>query len=117
LVLPNLYGDILTDLCAGLVGGLGFAPGANVGDNCAIFEAVHGSAPKYAGLKKVNPSAVLVSGIMMLRWIKEEAAADRIQKAMFAVLDERKHVTYDVGGTATTDEYAQAIVDKMHAKA
>lgn len=117
LVLPNLYGDILTDLCAGLVGGLGFAPGANVGDNCAIFEAVHGSAPKYAGMKKVNPSAVLVSGIMMLRWMKEEAAADRIQKAMFAVLDERKHVTYDVGGTATTDEYAQAIVDKMHAKA
>ena len=104
-------------LAPGLVGGLGFAPGANIGDNCAIFEAVHGSAPKYAGMKKVNPSAVLVSGIMMLRWIKEEAAADRIQKAMFAVLDERKHVTYDVGGTATTDEYAQAIVDKMHAKA
>ena len=117
LVLPNLYGDILTDLCAGLVGGLGFAPGANVGDGCAIFEAVHGSAPKYAGMKKVNPSAVLVSGVMMLRWLKEEAAADRITKAMFAVLDERKHVTYDVGGTATTDEYAQAIVDKMHAKA
>jgi isocitrate dehydrogenase (NAD+) len=117
LVLPNLYGDILTDLCAGLVGGLGFAPGANVGDGCAIFEAVHGSAPKYAGMKKVNPSAVLVSGIMMLRWLKEEAAAARIEKAMFAVLDERKHVTYDVGGTAKTDEYAQAIVDKMHAKA
>lgn len=115
LVLPNLYGDILTDLCAGLVGGLGFAPGANIGDNCSIFEAVHGSAPKYAGMKKVNPSAVLVSGIMMLRWLKEAAAADRIEKAMFAVLDERKHVTYDVGGTATTDEYAQAIVDKMHA--
>ena len=115
LVLPNLYGDILTDLCAGLVGGLGFAPGANIGDNCSIFEAVHGSAPKYAGMKKVNPSAVLVSGIMMLRWLKEAAAADRIEKAMFAVLDERKHVTYDVGGTATTDEYAQAIVDKMQA--
>jgi isocitrate dehydrogenase (NAD+) len=116
LVLPNLYGDILTDLCAGLVGGLGFAPGANIGDNCSIFEAVHGSAPKYAGMKKVNPSAVLVSGIMMLRWLKETAAADRIEKAMFAVLDERKHVTYDVGGTATTDEYARAIVDKMHAQ-
>jgi isocitrate dehydrogenase (NAD+) len=82
-----------------------------------IFEAVHGSAPKYAGMKKVNPSAVLISGIMMLRWLQEEAAADRIEKAMFAVLDERKHVTYDVGGTAKTDEYAQAIVDKMHAKA
>jgi isocitrate dehydrogenase (NAD+) len=117
LVLPNLYGDILTDLCAGLVGGLGFAPGANIGDNCSIFEAVHGSAPKYAGMKKVNPSAVLVSGIMMLRWLKETAAADRIEKAMFAVLDEGKHVTYDVGGTATTDEYAQAIVEKMHGKA
>ncbi len=116
LVLPNLYGDILTDLCAGLVGGLGFAPGANVGDNCAIFEAVHGSAPKYAGQKKVNPSAVLVSGIMMLRWLKETEAADRIQEAMFAVLDERKHVTYDVGGTAKTDEYARAIVDKMLVK-
>ncbi len=116
LVLPNLYGDILTDLCAGLVGGLGFAPGANVGDNCAIFEAVHGSAPKYAGQKKVNPSAVLVSGIMMLRWLKETEAADRIQEAMFAVLDERKHVTYDVGGTAKTDEYAKAIVDKMLVK-
>jgi isocitrate dehydrogenase (NAD+) len=113
LVLPNLYGDIITDLCAGLVGGLGFAPGANVGDNCAIFEAVHGSAPKYAGLKKVNPSAVLISGIMMLRWLKEEQAANLIEKSMFAVLDEKKHVTYDVGGTAKTDEYAQAIVDKM----
>ena len=117
LVLPNLYGDIVTDLCAGLVGGLGFAPGGNIGDGCAIFEAVHGSAPKYAGLKKVNPSAVLISGIMMLRWLKETKAADRIEKAMHTVLDERKFVTYDVGGTAKTDEYAQAIVDKMQAAA
>ncbi|MCP9472884.1 MAG: isocitrate/isopropylmalate family dehydrogenase [Nitrospira sp.] len=113
LVLPNLYGDILTDLCAGLMGGLGFAPGANVGDNCAIFEAVHGSAPKYAGMKKVNPSAVLISGVMMLRWLGEKEAADRIEKAMYQVLDEGKRVTYDVGGTAKTDEYAQAIIDKM----
>ena len=113
LVLPNLYGDIITDLCAGMVGGLGFAPGANIGDNCAIFEAVHGSAPKYAGLKKINPSAVLGSGIMMLRWLGEAEAAERIDKAMNAVLAEGKRVTYDVGGTAGTDEYAQAIVDKM----
>jgi isocitrate dehydrogenase (NAD+) len=115
LVLPNLYGDILTDLCAGLMGGLGFAPGANVGDNCAIFEAVHGSAPKYAGMKKVNPSAVLISGVMMLRWLNEKAAADRIEKAMYEVLAEGKKVTYDVGGTAKTDEYAQAIIDRMNA--
>jgi len=113
LVLPNLYGDIITDLCAGMVGGLGFAPGANIGDNCAIFEAVHGSAPKYAGLKKVNPSAVLGSGIMMLRWLGETKAAVRIEQSMNAVLADGRRVTYDVGGTASTDEYAQAIVDKM----
>jgi isocitrate dehydrogenase (NAD+) len=114
LVLPNLYGDIITDLCAGMVGGLGFAPGANVGDNCAIFEAVHGSAPKYAGLNKVNPSAVLSSGIMMLRWLGETAAAERIERAMQAVLAEGRRVTYDVGGTAGTDEYAAAIIEKMN---
>ncbi|MBT9139793.1 MAG: Isocitrate dehydrogenase (NADP) [Dehalococcoidia bacterium] len=113
LVLPNLYGDIITDLCAGMVGGIGFAPGANIGNNCAIFEAVHGSAPKYAGLKKVNPSAVLGSGIMMLRWLGETEAAERIDKAMNAVLEEGRRVTYDIGGTASTDDYAQAIVDKM----
>ncbi|MCS6898026.1 MAG: isocitrate/isopropylmalate family dehydrogenase, partial [Nitrospira sp.] len=76
---------------------------------------VHGSAPKYAGMKKVNPSAVLISGVMMLRWLGEKEAADRIEKAMYAVLDEGKKVTYDVGGTAKTDEYAQAIIDKMRA--
>jgi isocitrate dehydrogenase (NAD+) len=114
LVLPNLYGDIITDLCAGMVGGLGFAPGANIGDTCAIFEAVHGSAPKYAGLNKVNPSAVLSSGIMMLRWFGETAAAERIERAMQAVLAEGRRVTYDVGGTAGTDEYAGAIIEKMN---
>jgi isocitrate dehydrogenase (NAD+) len=113
LVLPNLYGDILSDLCAGLVGGLGFAPGANIGDNCAIFEAVHGSAPKYAGMKKVNPSAVLLSGVMMLRWIGENAAADMIEKGMNKVLAEGKTLTYDAGGTASTDEYADAIIKAM----
>lgn len=114
LVLPNLYGDIISDLCAGLSAGLGFAPGANIGPTVAIFEAVHGSAPKYAGMKKVNPSAVLGSGIMMLRHLNETAAADKVEKAMHAVLDEGKNVTYDMGGTAKTDEYAQAIVDKMN---
>jgi len=113
LVLPNLYGDIVTDLLAGMVGGLGFAPGANIGDNCAIFEAVHGSAPKYAGQNKVNPSAVLNSAIMMLKWIGEEAAAIKIDRAMQEVLAEAKHVTYDAGGTAGTDEYASAIIEKM----
>jgi isocitrate dehydrogenase (NAD+) len=113
LVSPNLYGDILTDLCAGLSGGLGFAPGANIGPTVAIFEAVHGSAPKYAGQKKVNPSALLSSGVMMLRHLGEMKAADLIDKAMYAVLEEGKKVTYDVGGTASTDEYAQAIIDKM----
>jgi len=113
LVLPNLYGDIVSDLLAGMVGGLGFAPGANIGENCAVFEAVHGSAPKYAGLNKVNPSAVLNSAIMMLKWIGEEAAAAIIDSAMQEVLAEAKHVTYDVGGTAGTDEYASAIISKM----
>ncbi len=113
LVLPNLYGDILSDLCAGLVGGLGFAPGANIGDNCSIFEAVHGSAPKYAGMKKVNPSAVLLSGVMMLRWINEGAAADKIEKGMNKVLAEGKTLTYDAGGTASTDQYADAIIRAM----
>lgn len=113
LVLPNLYGDIVTDLLAGMVGGLGFAPGANIGDNCAIFEAVHGSAPKYAGQNKVNPSAVLNSAIMMLKWIGEEAAAIKIDRAMQEVLAEAKHVTYDAGGTAGTDEYASTIIEKM----
>lgn len=114
LVLPNLYGDIVTDLCAGMVGGLGFAPGANIGDNCAIFEAVHGSAPKYAGLNKVNPSAVLNSAIMMLKWIGEGEIALNIDKAMQRVLSDGKCVTYDVGGQATTNEYAQAIIDAMN---
>ncbi len=95
------------------MGGLGFAPGANIGDNCAIFEAVHGSAPKYAGMKKVNPSAVLLSGVMMLKWLGENKAAERIEKGIDKVLAEGKHLTYDAGGTASTDEYAQAIIRAM----
>ncbi|MBI4230476.1 MAG: isocitrate/isopropylmalate dehydrogenase family protein [Planctomycetes bacterium] len=96
IVLPNLYGDILSDLCAGLIGGLGVAPGANIGERGAIFEATHGSAPKYAGQNKVNPCAVILSGVLMLRHIGEEKAADRLDSAVAKVIREGKHVTYDL---------------------
>ncbi|MFA6384800.1 MAG: isocitrate/isopropylmalate family dehydrogenase, partial [Candidatus Omnitrophota bacterium] len=96
LVLPNLYGDILSDLCAGLVGGLGVAPGANIGTENAMFEAVHGSAPKYAGQNKVNPTAMILSGMLMLRHLKEYEAADRLESAVKRVLAEGKTVTYDL---------------------
>ena len=95
LVLPNLYGDILSDLCAGLVGGLGIAPGANIGDDMAVFEAVHGSAPKYKGQNKVNPVAMILSGVLMLVYIKEEEAAKRLENAVKKVIAEGKSVTYD----------------------
>lgn len=96
LVLPNLYGDILSDLCAGLVGGLGVAPGGNIGDNCAVFEATHGSAPKYKGMNKVNPTAVLLSAVMMLRHIEEMECADRLENAIAAVIERGESVTYDM---------------------
>lgn len=96
LVLPNLYGDILSDLCAGLIGGLGIAPGANIGDNIALFEATHGSAPKYKGLNKANPTAMILSGVLMLRHIGETEAADKLEKAVSLVLKEGKYVTYDL---------------------
>ncbi len=96
LVLPNLYGDILSDLCAGLVGGLGVAPGGNIGEKGAIFEATHGSAPKYKGLNKVNPTALILSGMLMLRHIGERAAADRLERAVAAVIAAGKDVTYDM---------------------
>jgi isocitrate dehydrogenase (NAD+) len=96
IVLPNLYGDILSDLAAGLVGGLGVAPGANIGADCAIFEATHGSAPKYKGLNKVNPTAVILSAMLMLRHLKETAAADRLEGAVAAVIAAGKYVTYDM---------------------
>ncbi len=96
LVLPNLYGDIISDLCAGLVGGLGLAPGANIGDNCAVFEATHGSAPKYKGMNKVNPTAMVLSGVLMLRHIGEKNAADRLENAVKKVIAEGKYVTYDL---------------------
>jgi len=104
--LPNLYGDILSDLCAGLIGGLGIAPGANLGDHGALFEAVHGSAPKYAGLNKVNPTAVLLSAKLMLDHLGEESAAERLEQAVAGVIREGKTVTYDLGGKAGTREMA-----------
>lgn len=120
LVLPNLYGDILSDLCAGLVGGLGVAPGANFGDNgMAVFEAVHGSAPKYAGLNKVNPTAMILSGVLMLKYLKEEKAAARLENAVKEVLAEGKAVTYDFKpqrddpAAVGTREMAEAIVAKL----
>jgi len=96
LLLPNLYGDIISDLAAGLIGGLGVAPGANIGDGCAVFEATHGSAPKYKGQNKVNPAAMILSGVLMLRHIGEEDAADNLERALRAVIKEGAHVTYDL---------------------
>lgn len=113
LVLPNLYGDIISDLCAALVGGLGVAPGANYGKDIAVFEAVHGSAPKYKGKNRVNPCAVLLSAKLMLEYIGEETAAFRLEKAIADVIAEKKHVTYDLGGTAGTKEMGQAIIEKL----
>lgn len=110
LLLPNLYGDIISDLCAGLVGGLGVAPGANIGDEMAVFEAVHGSAPKLAGQNKVNPTAMILSGAMLLRHLGEAEAARRVEEAVRRVLAAREHVTYDLGGTATTSEVADAVI-------
>lgn len=113
LVLPNLYGDIISDLCAGMMGGLGVAPGANFSRGAALFEAVHGSAPKYKGLNKVNPTALLLSGVLMLRHLKETHAADRIEHGLLAVLAEGKTKTYDLGGTAGTTQFADAIIRAM----
>lgn len=114
LLLPNLYGDILSDLSAGLVGGLGVAPGANHGDDTVLFEAVHGSAPKYKGLNKVNPTALLLSAKLMLEHLGEQDAAQRLEKAISAVIAEKKNVTYDLGGKAGTKEMGQAIVQKFN---
>jgi isocitrate dehydrogenase (NAD+) len=119
LLLPNLYGDIISDLCAGLVGGLGVAPGANIGDNMAVFEAVHGSAPKYKGQNKVNPTAMILSGVLMLRYIKENRLANRLENAVKEILAEGKSVTYDLkpapdDPTAVgTQQMADAIIAKL----
>jgi len=119
LVLPNLYGDIISDLCAGLVGGLGVAPGANIGDGAAVFEATHGSAPKYKGMNKVNPCGMILSGVLMLKHIGEDSAAKKLENAVAAVIAEGKSVTYDLkpapdDPTAVgTKEMADAIVGKI----
>jgi isocitrate dehydrogenase (NAD+) len=119
LVLPNLYGDIISDLSAGLIGGLGVAPGANIGNQYAVFEPVHGSAPKYAGLNKVNPMAMMFSGVMMLRYLREKEAAQRLEKALTQVIAEGKSVTYDLkprpdDPTAVgTSQVADAVIEKV----
>jgi len=111
--MENLYGDLISDLCAGLVGGLGVVPGSNIGDDAAVFEAVHGSAPDIAGKGIANPLALLMSGVMMLHHLNETAIADRIRKAYNAVLDEGKTLTRDLGGTAGTDAFADAIIARL----
>ncbi|KAJ2906335.1 uncharacterized protein MKZ38_002051 [Zalerion maritima] len=113
LVMPNLYGDILSDMCAGLIGGLGLTPSGNIGDESSIFEAVHGSAPDIAGKSLANPTALLLSSMMMLRHMGLTAHADNIEGAIFATLAEGKALTGDLGGKAKTYEYAQAIIDKL----
>ncbi len=119
LVLPNLYGDIISDLCAGLIGGLGIAPGANIGKDIAVFEAVHGSAPKYKGQNKVNPTAVILSGVLMLEHLGEKDAAKKLEKATSDIIAEGKYVTYDLKAdrndpTAVgTSQMADAIINRM----
>lgn len=119
LVLPNLYGDIISDLAAGLIGGLGLAPGANIGDEYAVFEPTHGSAPRYRGLNKVNPMAMMLSGVMMLRYLGETSTANRLEEAISSVIEEGKFVTYDMKPSpddptsATTSEVADAIVSRL----
>src|SRR5438309_1402969 len=119
LVLPNLYGDIISDLCAGLIGGLGVAPGANIGDDVAVFEATHGSAPKYKGMNKVNPMAMMFSGMLMLRYLDEMDAADRLERALAAVIEEGRSVTYDMKpsrddpNAVGTSEVADADIEQL----
>jgi isocitrate dehydrogenase (NAD+) len=121
LVMPNLYGDILSDLCAGLVGGLGVVPGANVGALGAVFEPIHGSAPKYAGQNKVNPTAAMLSGVMMLRHLREREAADRLERAIARVIAEGRRVTYDMKprpndpSAVGTSEFVDAVIETMQA--
>ena len=125
IVLPNLYGDIVSELCAGLIGGLGVAPGANIGDRAAVFEPTHGSAPKYSGQNKANPMAMILSGVMMLRHLGEKEAAERLESAIIQVLAEGKSVTYDlkpdrndptaVGTSQAADAVIEALGRKSHA--
>ena len=113
LVLPNLYGDIVSDLCAGLIGGLGVAQGANIGKEAAVFEPVHGSAPDIKGQNKANPTALLLSAIEMLKYINQREIAEKIETALYNVLKEGKVLTSDLGGTATTTEFTNEIINKL----
>jgi len=113
LLLENLYGDIISDLCAGLVGGLGLVPGANLGENCAIFEAVHGSAPDIAGKGLANPTAMMLSAVLMLRHLESGPVADRMEEAIHGVYREGRHLTRDVGGSARTEEFTSAVIGAL----
>ena len=117
LVLPNLYGDIVSDLAAGLVGGLGVAPGANIGEDGAVFEPVHGSAPKYAGQNKANPTALILSGALMLRHLGYAEVGERVERAVRDVIAEGRTVTSDLGGTAGTSQFADAVIERLGATA
>lgn len=113
LLCPNLYGDILSDLCAGLIGGLGVAPGMNLGAEVAVFEAVHGSAPQFKGKDKLNPTALILTAALMLEHLNEHRAADRIREALQSVVREAKCVTFDLGGTASTTQMTEAILSAL----
>jgi isocitrate dehydrogenase (NAD+) len=114
LVLPNLYGDIVSDLAAGLVGGLGVAPGANIGTEAAVFEPVHGSAPKYAGQNKANPTALILSGALMLRHLGYPTEAGSLETAVRGVIADGR-TTYDLGGSLGTTQFADAVIDRLSA--
>jgi isocitrate dehydrogenase (NAD+) len=116
LLLPNLYGDVMSDLAAGLVGGLGVVPSANIGDESAMFEAVHGTAPDIAGKGLANPTALIMSSLLMLDHLGERTAARRIEAALEKVYRAAKHTTRDVGGPAGTDEFAQALISSLDSK-
>jgi isocitrate dehydrogenase (NAD+) len=116
LLLPNLYGDVMSDLAAGLVGGLGVVPSANIGDECAMFEAVHGTAPDIAGKGFANPTALLMSSTLMLDHLGEQKTAQRIQTGLEKVYREAKHTTRDVGGKAGTEEFADAVITALKRK-
>ncbi|MDO8524856.1 MAG: isocitrate/isopropylmalate family dehydrogenase, partial [Candidatus Omnitrophota bacterium] len=122
LVLPNLYGDIVSDLCAGLIGGLGVAPGGNIGEGIALFEPTHGSAPKYKGMNKVNPAAIILSCVMMLKYMGEDKFAERLERAVAQVIAEGKYVTYDLKADRNdptvvgTSQMADAVISKIRAE-
>ena len=113
LLLTNLYGDIVSDLCAGLVGGLGLVPGANIGKEYAVFEAVHGSAPDIAGRNKANPLAIFFSSLLMLEHLNMEDTAERIRKAIFRVTEQGEVLTQDLGGDASTTEFTEAVISEL----